>query len=132
MANGEKLMCVERLTRPECCAAAAAAGRARPRPRLGAARPLHTQKAGALAHYCVRAMLMKAAHHGARLLALATGGLLCTVLLIPSISGDPSVTIASFHPFLMTLAFVILMSLGVTSYVSDFGGKVRVAGGQRR
>ena len=76
-------------------------------------------------------VLLKAAHHSARLLTLATGVFLCVVLLVPSLTGDPSLTIASLHPFLMTAAFVIFMSVGVTAYVSDFGGRVR-AGGRRR
>ena len=124
-------------------------------------------------------MLLKVAHHGARVLTLITGLGLMAVLLVPSLTGDASVTLTSMHvrallltldrhiflslslsfsdgpassssssfvllllllprtraptsfsplrvqPFLMVFAFAVLSSMGVTAYVTDFGGRVR-------
>jgi len=42
-------------------------------------------------------MFLKIAHHGARVLTLVTGFGLMTVLLIPGLTGDSSVTLTSMH-----------------------------------
>ena len=70
-------------------------------------------------------VLMKVAHHGTRILTLATSLGLCGVLLVPRLTGDASVTLVSMHPVFMTLGLGLFASLGVTTYVSDFGGLVR-------
>ena len=115
-------------------------------------------------------MLLKVAHHGARIMTLATGLGLMGVLLVPRLTGDASVTLASLHvrgraparrrrrrrragrrrpagrhissprrpparprpqPFLMVFAFAVLSSLGVTSYVADYGGRVSARAGRQ-
>lgn len=62
-------------------------------------------------------------HVFARLLAVATFLFVCACVYTPALGGYGNGPF-SYHPIFMTAAFVLFMSLGTSSYVSDYGEKM--------
>lgn len=58
------------------------------------------------------------------LLSIATVIIILVSVFTKSLGGYGANILWSYHPFFMTIGFVLLMTMGLISYVSDFGAKV--------
>lgn len=65
--------------------------------------------------------ILVALHHVTRVVAVSATIFLIIAIMTPSMGGFDASTIWAWHPFFMTIGFALLLSLGVVSYVSDYG-----------